>query len=101
MGTPRSHGLATTADGVSGLLRRGIPPDERPGRHLRLDSLSIEPSTNARKLDELLIRDEVSGHDFVYGELLIGDKVGRKAPLADYERMDQATSCHSFRCCWL
>ena len=38
----------------------------------------------------LLSRDEVSGHDFVYGELLIGDKGGRKELLADYERMDQA-----------
>jgi predicted nucleic acid-binding protein len=44
----------------------------------------------ASRLDELLGRDEVSGHDFVYGELLIGDKGGRKALLAEYERMDQA-----------
>jgi predicted nucleic acid-binding protein len=44
----------------------------------------------AGRLDELLSRDEVSGHDFVYGELLIGDKGGRKALLAEYERMDQA-----------
>jgi len=43
----------------------------------------------ASRLDELLSRDEVSGHDFVYGELLIGDKGGRRALLADYERMDQ------------
>jgi hypothetical protein len=34
--------------------------------------------------------DEVSGHDFVSGELLIGDKGGRKQLLADYERMHQA-----------
>jgi hypothetical protein len=44
----------------------------------------------AAELDDLLSRDEVSGHDFVYGELLIGDRGGRKALLADYERMDQA-----------
>jgi hypothetical protein len=44
----------------------------------------------ATELDGLLSRDEVSGHDFVYGELLIGDKGGRKELLADYERMDQA-----------
>jgi predicted nucleic acid-binding protein len=44
----------------------------------------------ASKLDELLGRDNVSGHDFVYGELLIGDRGGRKALLAEYERMDQA-----------
>ena len=35
-------------------------------------------------------RDEVSGHEFVYGELLIGDKSGRKQLLADYEQMHQA-----------
>ena len=28
----------------------------------------------AAELDALLSRDEVSGHDFVFGELLIGDK---------------------------
>ena len=44
----------------------------------------------ASRLDELLGRDDVSGHDFVYGELLIGDKGGRKALLGEYERMDQA-----------
>ena len=44
----------------------------------------------ASRLDELLSRDEVSGHDFVYGELLIGDKAGRKTLLADYQRMDRA-----------
>jgi predicted nucleic acid-binding protein len=44
----------------------------------------------AARLDELLGRDEVSGHDFVYGELLIGDKGGRKTLLAEYERMNQA-----------
>ena len=42
------------------------------------------------ELDELLSRDEVSGHDFVYGELLIGDNGGRKQLLANYEQMDQA-----------
>ena len=44
----------------------------------------------ATELDTLLSRDEVSGHDFVYGELLIGDKGGRKQLLADYEQMHQA-----------
>ena len=39
---------------------------------------------------DLLSRDEVTGHDFVYDELLIGDKGGRKALLAEYGRMDQA-----------
>jgi hypothetical protein len=44
----------------------------------------------AARLDELLSRDEACGHDFVYGELLIGDVGGRKQLLADYERMHQA-----------
>ena len=44
----------------------------------------------AAELDRLLSGDEVSGHDFVFGELLIGDKGGRKQLLADYERMYQA-----------
>jgi predicted nucleic acid-binding protein len=37
---------------------------------------------DAAGLDRLLSRDEVSGHDFVYGELLIGDKGGRRELLA-------------------
>lgn len=44
----------------------------------------------AARLDHLLSRDEVSGHDFVYGELLIGDGGRRKALLEHYERIDQA-----------
>jgi predicted nucleic acid-binding protein len=44
----------------------------------------------AAELDRLLSRDEVSGHEFVYGELLIGDVGGRKQLLSDYEQMHQA-----------
>jgi hypothetical protein len=44
----------------------------------------------AAELDALLSRDEVSGHEFVYGELLIGDKGGRKQLLANYAQMHQA-----------
>jgi predicted nucleic acid-binding protein len=44
----------------------------------------------AAELDALLSRDDVTGHEFVYGELLIGDKGGRAALLAMYERMHQA-----------
>lgn len=44
----------------------------------------------AEQLDGLLSREEVSGHAFVYGELLIGDKGGRKHVLAAYELMHQA-----------
>jgi len=44
----------------------------------------------AAGLDQLLSRDEVSGHGFIYGELLIGDKGGRKQLLSSYELMHQA-----------
>lgn len=44
----------------------------------------------AAQLDDLLARDGVSGHDFVCGELLIGDRGGRADLLAHYARMDQA-----------
>ena len=44
----------------------------------------------AAELEELLGRGEVSGHDFVYGELLIGDVGGRRQLLSDYEQMHQA-----------
>lgn len=46
----------------------------------------------ASELEELLSRGEVSGHDFVYGELLIGDKGGRKQLLGAYELMHQAAA---------
>jgi predicted nucleic acid-binding protein len=44
----------------------------------------------AAELDALLGRGEVTGHDFVLGELLIGDKGGRTRLLADYALMHQA-----------
>jgi predicted nucleic acid-binding protein len=44
----------------------------------------------AAELDELLTRDEVCGHDFVYGELLIGDIGGRTQLLDDYSQIHQA-----------
>lgn len=44
----------------------------------------------ATRLDELLSRDDVAGHDFVYGELLIGDRGGRVKLLAAYAQMQQA-----------
>ena len=43
----------------------------------------------AAELDRLLGRDEVTGHELVYGELLIGDRGGRGKLLAAYERMHQ------------
>jgi predicted nucleic acid-binding protein len=44
----------------------------------------------ASELDSLLEKDEVAGHELVFGELLIGDKGGRKALLEAYEQMHQA-----------
>jgi predicted nucleic acid-binding protein len=44
----------------------------------------------AAGLDALLDREEVSGHEFVYGELLIGDKGGRHRLLTQYAQMHQA-----------
>jgi predicted nucleic acid-binding protein len=46
----------------------------------------------ANELDRLLGLDEVSGHELVYGELLIGDRGGRRKLLAAYEQMHQATT---------
>jgi predicted nucleic acid-binding protein len=43
----------------------------------------------ARELENLLSQGEVCGHDFVYGELLIGDRGSRKQLLADYVVMHQ------------
>jgi predicted nucleic acid-binding protein len=44
----------------------------------------------AAELEHLLDRDDVCGHDFVFGELLIGDVGGRKQLLDDYEHMHRA-----------
>ncbi len=41
------------------------------------------------ELGRLLGRDEVAGHELVYGELLIGDRGGRTKLLAAYECMHQ------------
>jgi predicted nucleic acid-binding protein len=43
----------------------------------------------AVELDKLLAKDDVSGHEFVYGELLVGDRSGRRGLLANYEQMNQ------------
>ena len=45
----------------------------------------------ATELDSLLERDEVAGHELVFGELLIGDKGDRRKLLDAYEQMHQAT----------
>src|ERR1039457_7207448 len=44
----------------------------------------------AAELDRLLGLEEVTGHELVYGELLIGDRGGRRKLLPAYERMHQA-----------
>src|SRR5437879_1657150 len=46
----------------------------------------------AAELDRLLDLDEVTGHELIYGELLIGDRGGRRQLLADYGRMPQAAT---------
>jgi predicted nucleic acid-binding protein len=43
-------------------------------------------------LDTLLGKDEVAGHELVFGELLIGDKGGRKKLLDAYQLMHQASA---------
>jgi len=45
----------------------------------------------AAQLDRLLERDEVVGHELIFGELLIGDRGGRPKLLAAYEQMRQAS----------
>ena len=50
----------------------------------------------AAGLDALLDRDEVLAHELVLGELLIGDRGGRTALLASYEKLFRApTVSHS------
>lgn len=44
------------------------------------------------ELDRLLALDEVVGHELVYGELLIGDRGGRRKLLAAYEHIYQAST---------
>lgn len=43
----------------------------------------------AVELDKLLADDAVVGHEFVYGELLAGDRGGRETLLSNYGRMEQ------------
>ena len=50
------------------------------------------PAPYAIELDSLLERDELVGHDLVFGELLIGDKGGRRKLIDAYEQMHQATT---------
>jgi predicted nucleic acid-binding protein len=43
-----------------------------------------------QEMDRLLALDEVVGHELVYGELLVGDRGGRRTLLAAYECIHQA-----------
>lgn len=45
---------------------------------------------HANPLADLLGLGEVCGHDFVYGELLMGDSAGRRALLTDFPAMHRA-----------
>jgi predicted nucleic acid-binding protein len=42
------------------------------------------------EMNRLLARDQVAGHQLVYGELLIGDRGGRSKFLSTFEWMQQA-----------
>lgn len=44
----------------------------------------------AAELDRLLSVEQVTGHELVYGELLVGDRGGRAELLATYEQFQQA-----------
>ena len=44
----------------------------------------------AAELGRLLSLEDVAGHELVYGELLIGDRGGRRKLLAAYERIHRA-----------
>jgi len=46
----------------------------------------------AEELDRLLALDDVTGHELVYGELLIGDRGGRRKLLASYECIHQVST---------
>lgn len=42
------------------------------------------------EVDRLIAEKEIAGHELVYGELLMGDRGGRKQFLRDYEQIPQA-----------
>lgn len=44
----------------------------------------------ADELDRLLAKNDVAGHELVFGELLIGDRGGRRAMLETYSLFEQA-----------
>jgi hypothetical protein len=46
------------------------------------------------ELGRLLGRDQVAGHELIYGELLMGDRGGRLKVLTHYEKIQQAARVH-------
>jgi predicted nucleic acid-binding protein/Arc/MetJ family transcription regulator len=75
--------------------RRQKPPRKRGAWMVLVDtSVWIRflkgTESYATELERLLSNDEVLGHDFVYGELLIGDRGGRSKFLDAYKAMHQA-----------
>jgi predicted nucleic acid-binding protein len=44
----------------------------------------------ATELDRLLLENDVLAHEFVYGELLLGDRGGRTKLLTEYDRIQRA-----------
>jgi predicted nucleic acid-binding protein len=49
----------------------------------------LEPYSN--ELDQLLVFEQVVSHELVYGELLMGDRGGRKQFLEDYGQYRRAS----------
>src|ERR1017187_7798485 len=85
----RSLAHATCPGVVKGRRPNEGWPDG-PGGHFRVDSVPCQPGAVRGRVGRLLGLDEVTGHELVYGELLIGDRGGRRKLLAAYERMHQA-----------
>jgi predicted nucleic acid-binding protein len=50
-----------------------------------------------QQLDKLLARDEVIGHELVYGELLVGDRGGRRLLLDAYRQRPWASAIPHWR----
>lgn len=50
----------------------------------------MKRSTGVSDLQTLLLRQEVSGHELVFGELLIGDIGGRSTLLQDHDELPRA-----------
>ena len=86
-----NHVRRTRPDVVSARPRKAALPDGA-GRHVEIwIRFLANRAPYATELDRLLSVDEVAGHELVYGELLIGDRGGRRKLLTVYERIYQAS----------